>query len=80
MVTGVDVSLQCFSLCELGQHFCQMARSLSCRLSAITVIPLRELQRQIPERLHSVGAMVAGQTRHLYTGARENKDMMDVVV
>ena len=65
LLTGVDVSLQRFSLGELGQHFRQMARSLSSRLPAITVIPLWELQRQIPERLHGVGAVVAGQARHL---------------
>lgn len=70
VVTGVDVSLQRFSLCELGQHFRQMAGSLSSRLPAITVIPLRELQGQIPERLHGVGAMIAGQARHLQTRGR----------
>lgn len=73
LVTGVDVSLQSFGLCKLGQHFRQMARSLSGRLPAITVISLRELQRQIPERLHSVGAMVAGQARHLHGKAKKSK-------
>lgn len=67
VVAGVDVSLQCFGLCELGQHFCQVARSLSSRLPAITVIALGELQRQIPEWFHGVGAMVTGQTRNLHT-------------
>lgn len=50
-----------------------MARSLSGWLPAITVISLRELQRQIPERLHSVGAMVTGQARHLHGKARKSK-------
>lgn len=65
VVTGVDVSLQCFSLCELGQHFRQVTRRLRGRLPAVAVIALGELQRQIPERLHGVGAMIAGQARHL---------------
>lgn len=52
-----------------------MARSLSGRLPAITVIPLGELQGQIPERLHSVGAMVAGQARHLHMKREGNKNM-----
>lgn len=76
VVTGVDVSLQRFSLGELCKHFGQMARSLSGRLPAITVIPLGELKGQIPERLHSVGAMVAGQTRHLHVReSKGNKNM-----
>lgn len=52
-----------------------MARSLSGRLPAITVIPLGELQGQIPERLHGVGAMVAGQARHLHMKREGNKNM-----
>lgn len=78
VVTGVDVSLQCFSLCELCEHFGQMARRLSGRLPAITVITLRELKGQIPERLHSVGAMVAGQTRHLHVRRSEGHKNMSV--
>lgn len=79
VVTGVDVSLQCFSLCELCQHFGQMARRLSGRLPAVAVIPLGELEGQVPERLHSVGAVVAGQTRHLHARKSEGRKNMSVL-
>lgn len=78
VVTGVDVSLQCFGLRELRQHFGQVARSLSGRLPAITVIPLGELKGQIPERLHGVGAMVAGQTRHLHVRRGKGNENVSV--
>lgn len=65
LIAGVDVSFQSFSLGELGQHLRQMAGSLSGRLPAVAVIALRELQREIPEWLHSVGTVATGQTCHL---------------
>lgn len=80
MVTGVDVALQGFSLCELGEHFREVARRLRGRLPAVTVIALGELQGKIPEGLHGVGAMVASQARHLHeednetSGTRETRD------
>lgn len=66
LLAGVDVSLQRFRLSKLGEHFRQMARGLSGRLPAVAVVALGELQGQIPEGLHGVGAMVARQARHLH--------------
>lgn len=65
VVAGVDASLQRLRLRELRQHFGQVAGRLRRRLPAVAVVALGELQRQVPERLHSVGALLAGQTRHL---------------
>lgn len=70
MVAGVDVSLQRLRLGELGQHFRQVAGRLRRRLPAVAVVALGELQRQVPEGLHGVGALLAGQARHLRRGRR----------
>lgn len=45
LVAGIDVALQGFGLCELGQHLRQLARDLRCALPAVAVVTLGELQR-----------------------------------
>lgn len=73
VVAGVDVSLQRLSLGELGQHFRQVAGRLRRRLPTVAVVALGELQRQVPEGLHGVGALLAGQARHLGREGRRTR-------
>lgn len=68
VVAGVDAAFESLHLCKLGQHLGEGAAALvSRRARALlhAVVPLRKLQRQIPEGLHCVGLVLAGQTRHL---------------
>lgn len=72
VVAGVDAAFQSLHLCKLGQHLGEGAAALVRRRARAflhTVVALREFQRQIPEGLHRVGLVLAGQTRHLGGGA-----------
>ena len=68
VVAGIDIAFQSLHLCKLGQHLGEGAAALVRRGGARgfdAVVSLRKLQRQIPERLHRVRLVLAGQTRHL---------------
>lgn len=68
VVAGVDAAFESLHLCKLGQHLGEGAAALVRRRARAllhAVVPLRKLQRQIPEGLHCVGLVLAGQTRHL---------------
>lgn len=69
VVAGVDAAFESLHLCKLGQHLGEGAAALVRRRARAllhAVVPLRKLQRQIPEGLHCVGLVLAGQTRHLW--------------
>lgn len=68
VVAGVDAAFESLHLCKLGQHLGEGAAALVRRRARAllhAVVPLRKLQRQIPEGLHCVGLVLAGETRHL---------------
>lgn len=68
MIAGVDAAFESLHLCKLGQHLGEGAAALvshGARAFLHAVVALWKLQGQIPEGLHCVGLVLAGQTRHL---------------
>lgn len=69
VVASIDAALQSLCLSELGQHLSEGAAALvgqrRSRALLRAVVALRELQGQVPERLHRVRLVLTGQTSHL---------------